>query len=109
MMNLFNLFGMNMDDMLNMYSNYPKENDPNFNKTVEKSETETHVTEKETWISLDGKQSFTRVISKSKSKQIGDNVQDLRASLEKAIQNEDYESAITLRDKIKKLEAKKEN
>ncbi len=88
-----------------MDMNYPKDNDANFNKTVEKKETETHVIETITWKSLDGKQTFQKVVSKSKAKEMTESLEQLKQKLELAVSKEDYETAITLRDKIKKLES----
>lgn len=89
----------------NMDMNYPKDNDANFNKTVEKQETETHVIETITWKSLDGKQTFQKVVSKSKAKEMTESLEQLKQKLQLAVSKEDYETAITLRDKIKKLES----
>ncbi len=100
---LFSDFGS-----FNMDMNYPKDNDANFNKTVEKQETETHVIETITWKSLDGRQTYQKVVSKSKAKEMTESLDELKAKLELAVSKEDYETAITLRDKIKKLEAKNE-
>jgi protein-arginine kinase activator protein McsA len=88
--------------------NYQKDDDENFNKTVEKQETETHVIETITWKSLDGTQTYQKVVSKSKAKEMTESLDELKAKLELAVSKEDYETAITLRDKIKKLEAKNE-
>ena len=81
--------------------NFPKDNDPNWSKTVETSETKSHIIKKETWISKDGSvrmESFSTEIKKQV------NVGKLKMLLKKAVDNEDYETAAELRDKIKTIE-----
>ena len=80
---------------------FPKDNDPNWSKTVETSETKSHIIKKETWISKDGSvrmESFSTEIKKQV------NVGKLKMLLKKAVDNEDYETAAELRDKIKTIE-----
>ena len=85
--------------------NFPKDEDPNFNKTVEEIETPTHIIVKETWKSVDGSQFYQRTTQKSKSKKsIPQNVDSLKAKLNEAIEKEDFETAAKLRDKIKEIE-----
>lgn len=104
---LFNDFFSKNDDLFSMNeSNYPKDGDPNFNKTVEESETPTHIIVKETWKSLDGTQFYQRTTSKSKTgaKSIPLSVDSLKKQLQDAIDKEDFEGAAKLRDKIKEIE-----
>ena len=80
---------------------FPKDDDPNWSKTVETSETKSHIIKKETWISKDGSvrmESFSTEIKKQV------NVGKLKMLLEKAVNSEDYETAAKLRDKIKSVE-----
>ena len=105
---LFGDFFSKNDDLFSMNeSNYPKDGDPNFNKTVEESETPTHIIVKETWKSLDGTQFYQRTTSRSKSiskKTSTQSIEGLRKQLQEAIDKEDFESAVKLRDQIKELE-----
>lgn len=103
---LFNDFFSQNDDLFSMNeSNYPKDGDPNFNKTVEEIETPTHIIVKETWKSVDGSQFYQRTTQRSKSsKSIPQNVDGLKAKLKEAIEKEDFETAAKLRDKIKEIE-----
>lgn len=80
---------------------FPKDDDPNWSKTVETSETKSHITKKETWISKDGSITMERFSTEIKN-QVG--VDGLKKLLEKAIDSEDYETAAKLRDKIKSVE-----
>lgn len=107
---LFNDFFNQNDDLFSMReSNYPKDGDPNFNKTVEESETPTHIIVKETWKSLDGTKFYQRTTSRSKSQGSKTNttsIEGLKKQLQEAIDKEDFESAVKLRDQIKGLESK---
>ena len=80
---------------------FPKDNDPNWSKTIETSETKSHITKKETWTSKDGSARMERFSTEIK-KQV--NVGKLKMLLKKAVDNEDYETAAELRDKIKTIE-----
>ena len=80
---------------------FPKDNDPNWSKTVETSETKSHIIKKETWTSKDGSVKMERFSTEIK-KQV--NVGKLKMLLKKAVDNEDYETAAELRDKIKTIE-----
>lgn len=84
-------------------SQFPKDDDTNFNKEVEEVETETHVIKKETWKSLDGNTIYKRSFMESKSKQKEEKLEDLKSELKLAIDSEDFEKAIELRDRIKKI------
>lgn len=83
--------------------NFPKENDPNFNKSVEEVENETHVIKHETWTSLDGKSVYKRQIIESKKK-LSPNVDNLKLEMKRTIEEENFERAAELRDKIKEIE-----
>jgi len=84
---------------------FPKENDSNYNKVVEETETETHIIKKETWISTDGTSKFTRTYSESKNQKPKVDVKVLESKLKEAIEKEEFEIAAQLRDQIKKLKA----
>lgn len=90
-------------DNLNKSESFPKENDKDFNKTVEESETETHVTKTETWKSLDGKRFFKRTVIESKSSPIETSIEQLKEKMQIAVKNEDFETAAKIRDEIKKI------
>ena len=80
---------------------FPKDDDPNWSKTVETSETRSHIVKKEIWISKDGSARMERFSTEIK-KQV--DVGRLKKLLKKAVDSEDYEKAAELRDKIKSLE-----
>jgi len=80
---------------------FPKDGDPNWSKTVETSETKTHIIKIETWISKDGNCRMERSSTELKSKV---DVGRLKIQLSRAVENEDYEKAAELRDKIKNAE-----
>lgn len=105
---LFSLSSKNMfSDFSKMekYDDFPKDDDSNYNKVVEETETDTHIVKKETWISTDGTSKFTRTYSESKNKKTKVDVTELESALKKAIEKEDFEKAAQLRDEIKKLKA----
>jgi protein-arginine kinase activator protein McsA len=83
--------------------NFPKENDPNFNKSVEEVENDTHVIKNETWTSVDGKTVYKRQVIESKKRSTL-NIEDLKLEMKKAADEENYEKAAKLRDKIRKIE-----
>jgi len=87
--------------------NFPKENDPRFNKEVEEIETETHIIKKETWISTDGTSKYVRTYSESKNKKPQVDVKLLESALKEAIEKEEFEKAAQLRDEIKKFKKEK--
>lgn len=90
---------------------FPKDGDPNFHKTEENVETETHVIKKETWVSVDGTQRFERTSSQSKSqtKTLKEpTIEQLKLDMESAIGKQEFEKAAELRDKIKSLEKSSE-
>ena len=81
--------------------NFPKDDDPNWSKTVETSETKHHIIKKETWISKDGGVRMERFTTEIKQKV---DVGRLKRQLKQAVANEDYEKAAELRDKIRAAE-----
>lgn len=86
---------------------FPKEGDPNFHKTEENVETDTHIIKKEKWVSVDGTQRFERTSSQSKSqpKALKEPTKEqLQLEMKTAIDNQEFEKAAELRDKIKKME-----
>lgn len=82
---------------------YPAEDDPNWDKKSETVETPTHITKTEIWTSKDGTQRMQRVFSESKSTTQELTVDQLEKQKKLAIENDDYEEAAKLRDKIKLL------
>ena len=105
---LFDSF-FNMNDFNGYNNSYPKDDDPNFNKSVEEIENGTHVIKIETWKSLDGSKVYKKTsmvsktkpnLSESRKKELLDS---LKKELELAIQNESYEKAAELRDQINNL------
>lgn len=87
-------------------NSFPEDGDPNFHKSEENVETPTHIITKETWVSTDGTQKFQRTTSKSKqaAKTLKEpNREDIQKLLDQAVQDQDFEKAIELRDKLKKL------
>ena len=81
---------------------FPKDDDPNWSKTVETSETKFHKVIKETWISKDGGIRMERFSTELKEKPV--DIARLKRLLKKAVDSEDYEKAAELRDKIKSAE-----
>jgi excinuclease UvrABC helicase subunit UvrB len=81
---------------------FPKDNDPNFNKTIEEVDNGTHTIKNETWTSLDGNQFYKRTTILSKSIP-SKNLKQLEFDLKEAIQKEEFEKAAQIRDEIKKL------
>jgi excinuclease UvrABC helicase subunit UvrB len=77
---------------------FPKDNDPNWSKVVETQETKTHLIKIETWTSKDGGCVLQR---SSMELRRSVDVNKLKRLLAKAVQNEEYEKAAELRDKIK--------
>lgn len=95
-----------------MYNNdlsFPSDQDKEFNKTEEVVETETHMIKTEKWVSIDGSKTFSRTTSESKSKPKlkEPSVKELKLLLDKAVESQDFEKAIELRDKIKTAESKR--
>jgi len=80
---------------------FPKDDDPNWSKTVETSETKSHIIKKEVWISKDGGCRMEKFSTEIKRRV---DVGRLKRQLKQAIDAEDYEKAAELRDKIKDAE-----
>ena len=80
---------------------FPKDDDPNWSKTVETTETRSHIIKKEIWISKDGGCRMERLSTEIKKKV---DVGRLKRQLKQAVEMEDYEKAAQLRDKIKDAE-----
>ena len=97
---LLDLFDL-MNGGLEM-NNPPKENDPNWTKTVEEFQNGKFITKKETWTSIDGASKYVKTYTESKSKR-NEDVKMLESQLKIAIEKEEYETAAQLRDKIKEL------
>ena len=79
---------------------FPKDDDPNWSKTVEVQETRSHIVKKEVWVAKDGScrmERFTNEIKQNVS------IGRLKRELKMAVDKEDYEKAAELRDKIKSL------
>lgn len=86
-------------------SGLPEDGDPNFNKTEESVETGSHTIKKEVWTSIDGTQRFERTSMQSKSQPKAlkePTVEDLKLELNSAVENQEYERAIEIRDELKK-------
>jgi excinuclease UvrABC helicase subunit UvrB len=83
---------------------FPQDDNKNFNKTEEISETETHMIKKEVWTSINGGQRFERTTKQTKSKaKLKQSKDELTVKLNEAIQAQDFENACKLRDEIKQL------
>jgi excinuclease UvrABC helicase subunit UvrB len=80
---------------------FPKDDDPNWSKSVESHETKTHIIKKETWTSKDGSTKMERFVTELKQKV---SIGRLKRELKMAVDKEDYEKAAELRDKIKDAE-----
>ncbi len=108
---LSDLFSLTSKNMFSDFSkmendkNFPKDNDNRYNKTVEETETDTHIIKKETWISTDGTSKYTRTYSESKSQIPKIDVKVLESQLKEAVEKEEFEKAAQLRDQIKKLKS----
>lgn len=77
--------------------------------TEEVFEDENHTTKTEKWVSLDGSRTFSRTTSESKLKHKSKELskKEIQSLLNKAVESQDFEKAIELRDKLKSIEAKK--
>ena len=83
---------------------FPADNDKSFNKTEELIDSETHTIKKEVWTSVSGNQRFKRVSRSSKEQEkLVETKENLKLLLNKAVEDQDFEKAIELRDKITKL------
>lgn len=102
------LFTDLFDELFNMKfdmssDNFPKENDPNFNRTVEESETDTHIIKNEIWKSIDGSQVYKRTTMQTKSKSLQKDIEQLKLEMKKAVESEDFETAAKIRDEINSI------
>ena len=95
------LLGGELFSQTNGSMDFPKDDDPNWSKTVESVETKTHIIKIETWVSKDGSCRMERSSTELKRKV---NVDRLKIQLKRAVENEEYEKAAELRDKIKAAE-----
>lgn len=64
--------------------------------------------EKRTYVSENGLFSYTYLIRKSKPNNSKDEIYNLKQELETCVENQEFERAVELRDKIKNLEENKE-
>jgi excinuclease UvrABC helicase subunit UvrB len=64
--------------------------------------------EKRTYVSDTGLFSYTFLKRKSKTNKSTNEIDVLKHELDKSVENQDFEKAVELRDKIKKLESNKE-
>lgn len=64
--------------------------------------------EKRTYVSDTGLFSYTFLTRKSKTNKPTNEIDTLKHELNKSVENQDFEKAVELRDKIKKLESNKE-
>jgi hypothetical protein len=83
---------------LSEFGHFPKENDPNYEYTQEKIESEGVVSIKETWRS--NRSIFTRVSSTPKEKKLDE--KEIRRQITKAVSAENYEQAAKLKKLLKK-------
>jgi excinuclease UvrABC helicase subunit UvrB len=107
---LSDLFSLTSKNMFSDFSKsddeyFPKDNDSRYNKTIEETESDTHIIKKETWVSTDGRYKFTRTYSESKNQKPKVDVKMLESALKEAIEKEEFEKAAQLRDQIKKLKS----
>lgn len=86
---------------------YPTDDDKNFNKTEEISETDTHTIKKEVWTSINGSSNvYERItkMSKQKPKEMDkQTMESLKIKLDEALKVQNYEKACEIRDEMKKL------
>lgn len=83
---------------------FPKDDDKNYNKTVEVSETPTHTVTHEVWVSVNGTSRFERTRRTTKGN--GDTLptkEELQIQLDAAIKAQEFEKACELRDQIKNM------
>lgn len=93
-------------DWLDLLSNdsfstkQPNKKEPEWSKTVEEFEDDTHTTRKETWVSSDGTSRYVRTYTEPKRKV---DVKELESRMKLAVEKEEFEEAARLRDEIKRL------
>jgi excinuclease UvrABC helicase subunit UvrB len=97
LLDLFNLMSSDLE-----MNTTPKENDPNWTKTVEEFQNGDFITKKEIWTSIDGTSKYVKTYTESKKKRSED-VKMLESELKIAVEKEEYEKAAKLRDQIKEL------
>lgn len=78
----------------------PNDKSPEWSKTVEEFENDTHTIKKETWLSPDGTSKYVKTYSEPKRKV---DVKELEARMAIAVEKEEFEEAARLRDEIKRL------
>ncbi len=100
--NLFELFDLLSNESFGSFNTEPKNDDKNWTKTTEEFEKDGFITIKETWTSIDGTSKYVKTHTESKMKRMED-VKLLESQLKISIDNEEYEVAAQLRDKIKEL------
>lgn len=90
----------------NTEMSFPEDKDSGYHKTEESFEDDTHITKTEKWVSIDGSRTFSRTTSESKSKPKPKELstKELKVLLNKAVENQDFEKAIELRDRLKTME-----
>jgi hypothetical protein len=109
----FNDFFRDFDAMFNQFDSMFN-NHLNLNRTIEEGSDEQGNWIKETYKSEDGETVITNFIRTNdrqpnqRIKKGGNKIDMLNYQLEMAIENEDFESAVKLRDQIKSLEKNKE-
>lgn len=81
-------------------TNQPRKSEPEWSKTVEEFEDDTHNIRKETWVSPDGTSRYVRTYSEPKRKV---DVKELESRMKEAVEKEEFEEAARLRDEIKRL------
>lgn len=79
---------------------YPKSEDPNYEFTQETIESDSSITTKETWKSVNGASTFSRVVTKPKVKV--ETEEEIKNQIKLAVKSEDYELAAKLKRKIEK-------
>lgn len=104
MFNEFNEFLKKINFDLNFEDNiFPSNDDSRFNKTVTEVETDKYNIITETWLSLNGSSVYKKTIYKSKNNSMDIDIDVLKKQLNKAIEDENFELAAKLRDKIKSI------
>lgn len=95
--NGFSIFGYdNLKDL-----GFPKKDDPNFEYSEEKVETETSITTKESWKSHEGSICFSRTTTSPKKKKV--TVDEVKELIKKSVEAEDYETAAKLKKQLEKM------
>jgi hypothetical protein len=79
-------------------SKFPSTTDSNFEYSQETVETESSVTVTETWKSTNGSVNFSRTVTSPREVKV--NEDEIRAQIKKAVKEEDYETAATLKRKL---------